>query len=119
MYSITEEVIKWLSNLGYSASTYPPDGSTEFVTVERTGGGVADLVDHPTIAIQTWAQSEPRAEEMANGIRLAALTAEPPYGVASMRVNSGPYPFWDEDTGLPRYQTVFDCTAIISKPENE
>ena len=112
-YSITEQVVVWLASLGYAASTYPPDGSTEVVTVERTGGGSSDLVDHPTIAVQAWAATEPRAEEMANAIRLAALKGPLPYGVASMRVNSGPYPFWDEDTRLPRYQVVFDCTAII------
>ena len=112
-YSITEAFVSWLASLGYAASTYPPNDKTEFVTVERTGGGTGDLVDHPTIAVQTWAPTETRAEEMANAIRYAALTGARPNGVASINVNSGPYRFYDEDTRLPRYQTVLDCTARI------
>ena len=70
VYSVTEAFVTWLSALGYAASTRPPkdapDTPTEFVTVERTGGGVSDLVDHPTMAVQCWAQTETRAEEMGN-----------------------------------------------------
>lgn len=115
MYSVTEEFVSWLSGLGYAASTYPPkDAPDEFVTVERTGGGMADLVDRPLMAIQTWAPTEARAEEMANGIRLEAVSGSRPAGVARIGVNSGPYPFWDEDTRCPRYQVVLDCTAQIT-----
>lgn len=113
-YSITEHAVSWLQGLGFAASTYPPADGTEFVTVERTGGGASDMVDRPTLAIQAWAATEPRAEEMANAIRMASLTGPYPYGVASMRVNAGPYPFWDESTRLPRYQLVLDCTAQIT-----
>ena len=113
MYSVTEETVKWLTGLGYKASTYPSEG-LEFVTVERTGGTVDDLVDHPSVAIQTWATTEERAEEMAILIRNEALTSSTPYGVATMRVNAGPYPFWDEYTKSPRYQIVFDCSAQLT-----
>ena len=112
IYSVTEAFVSWLSSLGYGASTYPPETGTEFGTVERTGGGVEDMVDHPLIAIQAWAQTEAEAEEMANAIRYAALTARPE-GVASIRVNAGPYPFWDESTRLPRYQLVLDCSCQL------
>lgn len=114
MYSITEEFIKWLSVMGYDAYSYPPKDSKEFVTVERTGGDVENLVDYPTIAIQTWAQTQDRAEEMANEIRVAALTLARPFGVHSVRVNSGPYAFFDESTRLPRYQVVLDCAAYLT-----
>ena len=110
-YSVTEAFVNWLSGLGYKASTYPPDSESEFVTVERTGGAMEDKIDHPAIAIQTWAQTEPRAEEMANNIRLSSLTSRPA-GVASIRVDSL-YPFWDSSTRLPRYQLVLDCAAEI------
>lgn len=116
-YSITEQFVAWLETLGYDASTYPPDSGSEFVTVERTGGGVENLVDYPTMAVQTWAATEPRAEEMATAIRDAALLGSKPYGVASIRVNSGPYPFWDTYTRLPRYQILFDCAAYITDNE--
>lgn len=113
MYSITEQFVTWLTENGYAASTYPPKSGDEFVTVERVGGNVVDMVDHPSITIQTWAQTAPRAEEMANNIRYLALTSTLPMGVHRIEVNSGPYAFWDEDTRLPRYQVVFDVTCQL------
>lgn len=116
-YSITERVVAWLAALGYTASTRPPsdapESPTEFVTVERTGGSVVDMVDHPMVAIQTWATTDTRAEEMANDIRVAALTGALPRGVSRIGVNSGPYPYWDEDTRCPRYQVVLDVTCQL------
>lgn len=118
MYSITEHLVEWLTSLGYRAGTRPPKDSPEspreFVTVERVGGGIEDMVDHPSFAIQTWAATAPRAEEMGNEIRLASLTGQLPYGVHRMDVDSGPYPYWDEDTRCPRFQTVFDITSQLT-----
>lgn len=114
-YSVTEAFVSWLTGLGYSASTYPPKEGSEFVTVERTGGSVSDMVDRPMMAIQAWAKTEPRAEEIATAIRTSALTGARPYGVASIRVNSGPYPFWDESTRMPRYQLLLECAAQIEQ----
>ena len=117
-YSITEQMVAWLSSLGHRAMTHPcieaPDCPQEFVTVERTGGYAADLVDHPTMAVQAWAQTEPRAEEIANEVRMACLTGDLPYGVHRIAVNSGPYAFWDEDTRCPRYQLVLDITSQLT-----
>lgn len=115
MYSVTEQFVAWLSNLGYEASTQPPISGDEFVTVERTGGTVADLVDHPVMAVQAWAKTDTRAEEMANAIRLAAVTGALPYGVHRCDVNAGPYPYWDESTRLPRYQVVFDVSCQLTE----
>lgn len=112
MYSVEQSFVEWLVGKGYAASTYPPATGSEFVTVERTGGPVADLIDHPTVAIQTWAQSPTRAEEMAIAIRNALFTSRPD-GVANIAVD-GLYPFWDESTRLPRYQLVLDCTAQLT-----
>ena len=113
-YSITEQFVSWLTSLGYTASTYPPaDAQTPFVTVERVGGGVVDMVDRPQIAIQAWADTEAEAEQIATEIRNAAILQPHPYGVCSVFVNTGAYPFWDESTGKPRYQLLLDCTAII------
>lgn len=112
MYSVEQSFVEWLGAKGFAASTYPPDEGSEFVTVERTGGGVADLIDHPTVAIQTWAQTAPRAEEMALAIRNALFTSRP-YGVAHIAVD-GLYPFYDESTRLPRYQIVLTCAAQLT-----
>ena len=112
MYSVEQSFVEWLAYRGYAASTYPPDDGAEFVTVERTSGGVVDMIDHPTVAIQTWAQTAPRAEEMALAIRNALFYSRPE-GVAHIQVD-GLYPFWDESTRLPRYQLVLDCTAQLT-----
>ena len=113
MYSVTQAFVEWLADLGYAASTYPPKTGNEFVTVERTGGFVEDLIDHPTMAIQAWAATETRAEEMANEIRVAAITSRP-CGVSRISFD-GLYPFWDESTRLPRYQLVLDCAAQLTE----
>lgn len=113
MYSITEQFVRWLNGLGYRASTYPPKSGDEFVTVERTGGAAVDMADYPMIAVQTWAKTPTRAEEMANNIRLSALVGPYPFGVHGIQVNSGPYAFWDESTRLPRYQVVFDVACQL------
>lgn len=115
-YSIEEAVRNWLDDMGYSAYVRVPENRPErFVTVERTGGGVENLVDYPTIAIQTWAQTQAEAEEDASAIRMVALMGQLPEGVHSMRVDSGPYKFYDEDSRTPRYQIVFDvaCQLVI------
>lgn len=114
VFSITEAMVSWLASLGYRAGTHPPaspDGM--FVTVERVGGGVSNLIDRPSMAVQVWAPAETEAEEAANAIRLAALTQVPPPGVHSMRVDSGPYPFFDESTRMPRYQLTLDIACQV------
>lgn len=114
MYSVTEAFVSWLTDAGYSASTYPHKDSTGcFVTVERTGGGTADMIDHPMIAVQTWAPTEAEAEAMATAIRNALMLSSRPSGITRIDVNSGPYPFWDDYTGCPRYQTVYECTSTL------
>ena len=116
VYSVEEAVRNCLVDMGYSAYVrVPKDRPQRFVTVERTGGGVVDMVDMPMIAVQTWAQTQAEAEEDAAAIRMVALVGNLPEGVHSMRVNSGPYKFYDEDSMQPRYQIVFDvaCQLVI------
>lgn len=116
VYSVEEAVRNWLLAMGYEAYVrVPKDRPQRFVTVERTGGGVENMVDHPLIAVQTWAQTQAEAEEDANAIRMVALVGLLPEGVHSMRVNSGPYKFYDDESMQPRYQTVFDvaCQLVI------
>lgn len=114
MYSVTQSFIEWLAAMGHDAAARP-DRALEppFVTVERTGGYVADLVDHAMLAIQAWAPTEASAEALAIGIRNAALLGERPRGVAHIAINAGPYPYYDEDTRCPRYQLVVDATCQL------
>lgn len=113
-FSITEAMVGWIASLGIRAATHPPvEAPDVFATVERTGGGVDSLVDHASVAVQVWAASETDAEEAANTLRLAFLTQAPPAGIHSVRVDSGPYPFWDEGTKMPRYQLALDVACQL------
>ena len=113
-YSIEEQTIAWLDGLGFSVyAQVPKNRPDRFVTVERTGGEVIDLIDHPIIAIQTWAKTQAQAESDSLAIRLEAMLLNLPSGVHSMRVNSGPYKFYDEDSDMPRYQTLYDVTCQL------
>lgn len=115
MYDITEACVSWLDGMGLAASTYPPSDASTFVTVERTGGGMADMIDHPVMAFQFWAPTEAAALALANSVRVAMDTGPWPEGVTNMRRNSGPYRWYDEATRLPRYQTLVDVTCIIDE----
>lgn len=113
-YSITEQFVSWLTSLGYTASTYPAANvQTPFITVERVGGGIIDMVDRPQMALQFWADTEADAEELANEVRSVLVLGNRPSGVFSLFIEQGPYPFWDESTDKPRYQLVLDCTSKI------
>ena len=113
-FSITEAMVAWIASLGFRACTHPPvNPPAVFVTVERTGGGVGSYVDHASIAVQVWAETETGAESAANDLRLAIVTANPPAGIHSVRIDTGPYPFWDEGTRMPRYQLALDVACQL------
>ncbi len=117
-YSIEAALVEWLGDLGYTASTnVPAHRPDRFVTVERESGGVDNLVDHPTVTVQTWALSRDEAETDGRDIRLLAETATRegtlPEGVYAMTANAGPYSFPDEDSDMPRYQTLYDITCAL------
>lgn len=114
MYSATEELINWLIAKGYDAHSYPPKTGAGFFTVERTGGNVADLIDHPTFAIQAWADTEPDAEAMCIEVREMLVTGDVPYGFSTKVTADSMYPWYDESTRLPRYQLVISCTTQLN-----
>ena len=114
MYSATQSLIEWLTQKGYSAYSYPPDAGSSFFTVERTGGGVIDLVDHPNFAVQAWAQSEADAEEMCLTVRELLVKGDVPSGFYRVEAESL-YPFYDESTRLPRYQLVLEVCSILTE----
>lgn len=115
MYSVTEAFVSHLLALGYDAyANVPADPPEEFVTVERTGGSVTDLVDHPSIAVQCWAATDEAAERLANAVRAQIVTGTRPSGVTRVAVDSGPYRFYDEYTRCPRYQMALDATCQLT-----
>lgn len=114
-YSVLAEFTEWLSEQWYVASSIVPESAPgNFVTIERTGGYVEDMLDHPTIAVQCWAATDADAEDMALELRNRLLTDLPPLGVSSIRIESGPYRFYDETTRCPRYQLTLDVTCRLS-----
>ena len=117
VYSIAESLIAWLGDNGHAAYHIAPpaeDAPTEFVTVERTGGYVADKVDHPSVAIQCWAATDTDAERLAITIRNLVELGARPEGVGHMAINSGPYAFYDEETRMPRYQLYVDIACQLT-----
>lgn len=115
-FSIEAAAVAWLQTLGYDAAQMMQAEKTGvFVTVERTGGGVVNLVDYPELAFQVWADTNAEAEAAAQGLRLALLTGAPPDGVHSWQVNAGPYLFPDYEAERPRYQIVVDAACQLTE----
>ena len=114
MYSATQELITWLGAKGYAAHSYPPKTGSDFFTVERTSGSVTDLVDHPEFAVQAWATTEPKAEEMCIEVRELLVSGDVPRGFYKCEAVSM-YPWYDDSTRLPRYQLVIDCTTQLTE----
>lgn len=117
VFSVTEAMVSWLSSLGYSASTRAPANAPErFVTVERVGGHAESYVDRAEMAVQCWGADmfdDAGAEELANAVRNAFVTARPPDGIHSVRVESGPYIFYDDATGRARYQLLLAVSCQL------
>ena len=114
-YSVLAEFTEWLGEQWYVASSIVSESVPDsFVTIERTGGYVEDMLDHPTIAVQCWAQTDSEAHDMAIGLRNLLLTDQRPYGVGRIAIDSGPYRFYDEYTRCPRYQMALDATCQLT-----
>ena len=117
VFSVTEAMVSWLSSLGYSASTRVPANAPErFVTVERVGGSASSYVDVAEMAVQCWGadrHDDAGAEELANAVRNALVMSSRPGGVHSVRVESGPYAFYDDATGRARYQLLLAVSCQL------
>ena len=90
----------------------PSPRPTEFVTVERTGGGIETFRDLPMLAVQVWAGSRYLASELAQQVRdefiLGHLKLHP--NVARVTVG-GVYNFPDPDSGHARYQLTLSMVT--------
>lgn len=121
-YSVTKALIDWLLDLGFDAHANVPGSIPSYgtVTVERTGGYVADLVDHAEMAVQCWGETDLAAATLADDVRNYLLTrysSSRPVGTYAISVSAGPYRFYDEATRRPRYQLVLDVTCqLITMP---
>ena len=117
VYSIEEAVRNWLVDMGYAAYVrVPKDRPQRFVTVERVGGSASSYVDVAEMAVQCWGadrHDDAGAEELANAVRNALVMSSRPGGVHSVRVESGPYAFYDDATGRARYQLLLAVSCQL------
>ena len=113
-YSVERATIQWLRALGHDARFWVPrDRPDGLVTVQRTGGAVENLVDHPQVTLTFWGDSAEEESDRAVAVRKALLTTRPPAGVRKVPSVTGPVWYPDPETRLPCYELVFECSARI------
>lgn len=114
-YKVEEAIREWLDGAGgFDAYCFvPAERPSRFQTIERTGGGMKNSLDHPTVALQFWAETPEQAQEDALRVRdLVHAEGSRPEG-CHLSVNAGPYPFDDPDSRQARSQLVLDCVTHI------
>lgn len=91
----------------------PDPRPRRLVTVERTGGAVSDRLDHPTLAIQSWAPTLEEASELSREVD--AAMRDMPYWLADVSgVDETTIQRWpDPDSKAPRYQGLYTLTTGI------
>lgn len=90
----------------------PATRPSKFITVERVGGGLADVRDLPLVAVQCWANSRYNASELAadvaHELRQLALTHP---DIARVGIESI-VNFPDPDSKQARYQVT---ASLVTK----
>ena len=115
LFDFEAAMVAWIRELGYPASIYPSeDASGVFVTVACTGGGVEDLVRHPSAVIQAWGDTPDEAKAAADSIMLEIALGGAPAGVHSIDIDSGPYEFNDPESRRFRYQIAIDASCQLT-----
>ena len=84
----------------------PEDPPATFVTVEKTGVGVKNHIFSAQLAIQSWAESQAKAAELNEAVKVAMADAVQLDEISRCRLDSD---FNDPDTTrkFNRYQAVF------------
>lgn len=104
---IESALISWLnSSTPLEWHGEVPRGHPPFGTVERTGGGVKDVViDSPMLAIQVWGKSRSEAKTLAYEVKniLPRFVYEPHIKKVSIQ---SIYNYPDETGNKARYQIV-------------
>lgn len=113
MANIELIIIQWLNENGHQAfADVPNPKPTEFVTVEKTGGGIRNVrIGSARVAVQCWSTSRYNAARLADTVisQLDALLAMPHVRYAT--VNSL-FNFPDADGKKARYQIVLDVCYV-------
>lgn len=113
-YSVERAFIDWLRATGVDARFWVPRDRPEgLVTVQRTGGEVENMVDHPQVTMTFWGTSAEEESDLALSVRTYLLGGSRPAGVRKVSQVTGPLWYPDPETRLPCYELVVDCTANI------
>lgn len=110
----TEEfIIKYLSEkLDVPVSGEVPNPLIEsFVTVEQTGSRTENHLYHPTLAIQSWAESRAKARALNEKVKNAMAAAIFCPEISRCALDTD-YNFPDLELKHPRYQAIFAITFL-------
>lgn len=111
--NIEVALVTWLSDRLHMPvfASVPENRPVSFVTVERTGGAAKNIAfDNPQVAIQCWAQTRHDASKLA--YKVAEVMSDFAYEphIYSVFRNSL-YNFPDPDSGMGRYQILYQLTT--------
>nr|DAF16921.1 MAG TPA: tail completion protein [Caudoviricetes sp.] len=109
MIPIESVTVEYLCSVGIDAyGDVPADRPAEFVTVERTGGGVDSLadLDSPVLTVQAWSPTRVSAEALM--CRACNALLDMPDSVAAVTDSevTGMYNFPAVEERSARYQAV-------------
>lgn len=109
MLNIEKVVIDYLKNNGYKAyAQVPKNRPSEFLLVERTGGGSLNVaMDKPAVAVQCWSSSRYKASELAYKVNECMFRMRDLKDICSVK-NENMYNFPAEDS--ERYQVTYTIT---------
>ncbi len=112
---ITEEVIQYLSDridVGVYAEK-PQTDETRYIVVEKTGGSRQNMLQHDTVAIQSYAQSMLEANRLNEEVKEAMDEMNHMKKISASRYQTD-YNFTDISTKEYRYQCIYEITHVVS-----
>lgn len=84
----------------------PDNGALPYVVIERTGGGVDNLIQNATLAIQSYADTMEHAAELNQAMKAALFGAVSLPVICDIELDSD-YNYTDTTKKKYRYQAVF------------
>ena len=84
----------------------PDDAPTEYVVIEKTGGGESDRVENATLAVQSYGKNMYRTVTINKQVKTAMAGIEALPSIGRCRLEND-YNFADLQRKVPRYQAVF------------
>lgn len=113
-------VLNYLNDgLSVPACTEIPSDQTEFVLIEKIGGGESDHITTARIALQSYGNTLYRAAEINEEVK-AVMSRFPELPTISRSKLDNDYNFTDRAKKRYRYQAIFDVTyngAVLTGQE--